>query len=88
MPRKPLRLDLADAAGLAERIYRPGLNAAASDRLILHGDASPADAPFALQAAVLFLLFRRSAPTSAAEKKGREPNHTLRTATDCLIGLK
>jgi hypothetical protein len=27
MLRKPLRLDLADAAGLAERIYRPGLSA-------------------------------------------------------------
>jgi hypothetical protein len=35
-------------------------------RLILHGNASPADAPFALETAVLFLLFRRSAPTSAA----------------------
>jgi hypothetical protein len=39
----------------------------ASDRLILHGDASAADAPFALQTAVPFLLFRRSVPTSAAE---------------------
>src|SRR3984885_5296090 len=38
---------------------------AASGRLILHGDASPADAPFALRTAVLFLLLRRSAPTSA-----------------------
>src|SRR5271156_5326642 len=35
---------------------------AASGRVILHDDASPADAPFALLEAVLFLLFRRSAP--------------------------
>ena len=38
---------------------------AAPDRLILHGDASPADAPFALEMAAPFPLFRRSAPTSA-----------------------
>jgi hypothetical protein len=42
-----------------------GAPQAASGRLILHGDASPAGAPFALQTAVLFLLLRRSAPTSA-----------------------
>ena len=42
-----------------------GAPQAASDRVILHGDASPADAPFALQTAVPFLLFRRSVPTSA-----------------------
>src|SRR5271168_1759677 len=39
---------------------------AASGRLILHGGEFPADAPFALQTAVPFLLFRRSAPASAA----------------------
>ena len=39
---------------------------AASGRVILQSDASLADAPFALQEAVLFLLFRRSAPASAA----------------------
>src|ERR1700723_1207337 len=43
-----------------------GATQAASGRLILHGDASPADAPFALQTAVPFLLFRRSAPASGA----------------------
>ena len=44
-----------------------GATQAASGRLTLHGDASPADAPFTLQAAVLFLLFRGSVPTSVAE---------------------
>src|ERR1700733_3438847 len=42
-----------------------GAPQAAPDRLVLHGEASPADAPFALQALVPFLLFRRSVPTSA-----------------------
>ena len=45
-----------------------GAPQAASGRLILHGDASPADAPLALQTAVPFLLFRRSAPTSLFHK--------------------
>jgi hypothetical protein len=38
-----------------------GATQARFDRLTLHGDASPGDAPFALSEAALFLLFRRSA---------------------------
>jgi hypothetical protein len=42
------------------------IDRAAFGRVILQSDASLADAPFALQEAVLSLLFRRSAPASAA----------------------
>jgi hypothetical protein len=68
-----------------------GATQAASGRLILHGGASPADAPFVSETAVLFL---RSVRTSAAEvfpnEGRRSDDHSrwsrsspLRSATGC-----